>query len=245
MKFENTEVWGFEHSLRGMRNPKNSWNRSDSHYGCDDEKYCDKCHDVGEYCFGYKNNDNYIIGANDMKLAQTLIKAGNEHRKFMRQIFVSVDITAPLYWWKEFDTYKVGTVANSTSTMHKLATTPITLDCFEIGDYDSNLAIYEDDDYGFGKIGAKANEIMTICEELRQKYIQTGDKRYWKELIRWLPSSWLQTRTWTSNYETIRNMYHQRKNHKLTEWKDDFCSWVETLPYAAEFLTDENIIRFD
>ena len=186
-----------------------------------------------------------FIGPNDMRLIKSLIKGGPEHRKFLRQIFVSVDITAPLYWFKEADTYKVSTTANSTSTMHKLSSTPITLDCFEIGDYDSNLAIYEDDDYGFGTVGTKANEIMTICEELRQKYIQTGDKRYWKELIRWLPSSWLQTRTWTSNYETIRNMYHQRKNHKLTEWRDDFCSWVETLPYAAEFLTDENIISFD
>ena len=109
MKFENTEVWGFEHALRGLRNPKNSWNKSDSYYD---------------------DNNNFVIGENDMKLAQSLIKAGSEHRKFMRQIFVSVDITAPLYWWKEFDTYKVGTVANSTSTMHKLATTPITLDCF-------------------------------------------------------------------------------------------------------------------
>ena len=111
MKFENTEVWGFEHALRGMRNPKNSWHKSDSYYGCDDKTYCDKCYDVRQFCVGYKNKDNYIIGANDMKLAQTLIKAGNEHRKFMRQIFVSVDITAPLYWWKEFDTYKVGQVA--------------------------------------------------------------------------------------------------------------------------------------
>ena len=118
MKFENTEVWGFEHALRGLRNPKNSWNKSDSYYD---------------------DNNNFVIGENDMKLAQSLIKAGSEHRKFMRQIFVSVDITAPLYWWKEFDTYKVGTVANSTSTMHKLATTPITLDYFEIDDYVKNL----------------------------------------------------------------------------------------------------------
>jgi hypothetical protein len=105
LKFENTEVWGFEHALRGMRNPKNSWSKSDSHYGCDDEKYCDKCHEVGEYCFGYKGNDNYIIGENDMKLAQTLIKAGSEHCKFMRMIHVAVDVDMPRYWWSEGDTY--------------------------------------------------------------------------------------------------------------------------------------------
>ena len=238
MKFENTEVWGFDHSLRGMRNPKNSWNRSDSHYGCDDEKYCDKCQDVGEYCFGYKNNDNYIIGENDMKLAQTLIKAGNEHRKFMRQIFVSVDITAPLYWWKEFDTYKVGTVANSTSTMHKLATTPITLDCFEIDDYDRNLSLTDNpkDDDGLDNISTFEEDIIYVLENIRQKYLETKDKRYWKELVRWLPESWLQKRTITMNYENVRNMYFQRRNHKLTEWSESFIKWVESLPYAEELI---------
>ena len=238
MKFENTEVWGFEHSLRGMRNPKNSWHKSDSHYGCDDEKYCDKCYDVGEYCFGYKNNDNYIIGENDMKLAQTLIKAGNEHRKFMRQIFVSVDITAPLYWWKEFDTYKVGTVANSTSTMHKLATTPITLDCFEIDDYDRNLSLADNpkDDDGLDNISTFEEDIIYVLENIRQKYLETKDKRYWKELIRWLPESWLQKRTITMNYENVRNMYFQRRNHKLTEWSESFIKWVESLPYAEELI---------
>ena len=238
MKFENTEVWGFEHSLRGMRNPKNSWHKSDSHYGCDDEKYCDKCYDVGEYCFGYKNNDNYIIGANDMKLAQTLIKAGNEHRKFMRQIFVSVDITAPLYWWKEFDTYKVGTVANSTSTMHKLATTPITLDCFEVDDYDRNLSLADNpkDDDGLDNISTFEEDIIYVLENIRQKYLETKDKRYWKELVRWLPESWLQKRTITMNYENVRNMYFQRRNHKLTEWSESFIKWVESLPYAKELI---------
>ena len=238
MKFENTEVWGFEHSLRGMRNPKNSWNRSDSYYGCDDETYCDKCYDVRQFCFGYKNKDNYIIGANDMKLAQTLIKAGNEHRKFMRQIFVSVDITAPLYWWKEFDTYKVGTVANSTSTMHKLATTPITLDCFEIDDYDRNLSLADNpkDDDGLDNISTFEEDIIYVLENIRQKYLETKDKRYWKELVRWLPESWLQKRTITMNYENVRNMYFQRRNHKLTEWSESFIKWVESLPYAEELI---------
>lgn len=216
MKFENTEVWGFEHSLRGMRNPLNSHIKSDSYY----------------------DNDNYVIGENDFGLAQRLIKAGNEHRKFMRQIFVSVDIAAPLYWWKEFDTYKVGTVANSTSTMHKLATTPITLDCFEIDDYDRNLSLADNpkDDNELNHISAFEEDVIMVLENLRQKYLETKDKRYWKELIRFLPESWLQKRTITMNYENIRNMYFQRKNHKLTEWSESFIKWVESLPYAEELI---------
>lgn len=147
MKFENTEVWGFKHSLRGMRNPMNSWDKSDSSYCItsidESTSHCGTC-PVSEGCTGSQGDieTRYIIGKNDMRLAQKLIKAGTDHRKFMRQIFVSVDITAPLYWWKEFDTYKVGTVANSTGTMHKLATTPITLDCFEIDDYEPNTFVY-------------------------------------------------------------------------------------------------------
>ena len=218
MKFENTEVWGFEHSLRGMRNPMNSHAKSDSHY-----------------------NNNYIIGENDLGLAQRLIKAGNEHRKFMRQIFVSVDITAPLYWWKEFDTYKIGTVANSTSTMHKLATTPITLDCFEIDDYDRDLSLADNPkDDELDNISTFEEDIIYVLENIRQKYLETKDKRYWKELVRWLPESWLQTRTVTMNYENIRNMYFQRRNHKLTEWSESFVKWVETLPYAEELIIYED-----
>lgn len=223
MKFENTEVWGFEHSLRGMRNPLNSHIKSDSYY----------------------DNDNYVIGENDFGLAQRLIKAGNEHRKFMRQIFVSVDITAPLYWWKEFDTYKVGTVANSTSTMHKLATTPITLDCFEIDDYDRNLSLADnpEDDNELNHISAFEEDVIMVLENLRQKYLETKDKRYWKELIRFLPESWLQKRTITMNYENIRNMYFQRKNHKLTEWSESFIKWVESLPYAEELIMYDCIYK--
>ena len=222
MKIENTEVWGFEHSLRGMRNPKNSWNRSDS-YQSD---------------FTNDGKNGFVIGENDIKLAQTLIKAGNEHRKFMRQIFVSVDITAPLYWWKEFDTYKVGTVANSTSTMHKLATTPIMLDCFEIDDYDRNLSLTDNtkDDDGLDNISTFEEDIIYVLENIRQKYLETKDKRYWKELVRWLPESWLQKRTITMNYENVRNMYFQRRNHKLTEWSESFIKWVESLPYAEELI---------
>ena len=222
MKFENTEVWGFEHSFRGMRNPKNSWNRSDS-YQSDFTNDC---------------KNGFVIGENDMKLAQTLIKAGKEHRKFMRQIFVSVDITAPLYWWKEYDTYKAGTVANSTSTMHKLATTPITLDCFEVDDYDRNLSLADNpkDDDGLDNISTFEEDIIYVLENIRQKYLETKDKRYWKELVRWLPESWLQKRTITMNYENVRNMYFQRRNHKLTEWSESFIKWVESLPYAEDLI---------
>lgn len=236
MNFENTDVWGFEHALRGMRNPKNSWDKSDSGTNYDCINGCrEDCPHLNidcdeEYC------DEFRIGQNDMKLAQTLIKAGNEHRKFMRQIFVSVDITAPLYWWKEFDTYKVGTVANSTSTMHKITSQPITLDCFEVDDYDGNV------DCGINEIGNECigvefEEIfITQLEYLRQKYLETKDKRYWKELIRWLPESWLQKRTITMNYENVRNMYFQRRNHKLTEWSESFIKWVESLPYAEDLI---------
>ena len=155
MKFENTEVWGFEHALRGMRNPKNSWNKSDSYYD---------------------DNNNFVIGENDMKLAQSLIKAGSEHRKFMRQIFVYVDITAPLYWWKEFDTYKVGTVANSTSTMHKLATTPITIDCFDTDDYDGNLKVFDREPYNPDEtLNECVDDIIDICETLRKRYLETNE----------------------------------------------------------------------
>ena len=234
MKFSNTSVMNFENAFRGLRNPKNSWDRSDS-----GKLYWDGTwyhEELKNYFTEY--GVNFYIGENDMKLAQTLIKAGNEHRKFMRQIFVSVDITAPLYWWKEFDTYKVGTVANSTSTMHKLATTPITLDCFEIDDYDRNLSLADNpkDDDGLDNISTFEEDIIYVLENIRQKYLETKDKRYWKELVRWLPESWLQKRTITMNYENVRNMYFQRRNHKLTEWSESFIKWVESLPYAEELI---------
>lgn len=247
MKFENTEVFNFEGALRGMRNPKESWDKSDSfncHEGMGDCGRCpffidghqyssDDCQKENEFD---KKNDVFIIGKNDLDLAQRLIKAGSEHRKFLRQIFVSVDVTAPLYWWKEFDTYKIGTVANSTSTMHKLANTPITIDCFEMGDfYDTQTT------NGIG-ISMYWKDIICVCEDLRKQYNETKDRKYWKELIRLLPESWLQKRTVTMNYENILNMYVQRRNHKLNEWsgKDDptkpnFCSWVLELPYAKQF----------
>lgn len=214
MRFENTSVYNIYNAILGARNPMNSWGKSDSIFK------------------GYNGKiENTVIGENDLKLAQTLIKAGSEHRKFMRQIFVSVDVTAPLFFFKEFDTYKVGTVANSTSTMHKLASTPITLDCFEMDDFE-NL---EDLEYPFAHVW---EHTIKNCEILRQKYNETKDKRYWKELIRLLPESWLQKRTVTMNYENVLNMYNQRcvHLHKLTEWSITFKEWVETLPYAKELL---------
>ena len=215
MRFEDTSVYNIYNAILGARNPKNSWNKSDSVFK------------------GYNGKiENTVIGSNDLQLAQTLIRAGSEHRKFMRQIFVSVDITAPLYWWKEFDTYKVATVSNSCSTMHKLADTPITLDCFEMDDF-KNFGI---NDY---LMTVHWKYVIDTCERLRQKYNETKDKRYWKELIRLLPESWLQKRTITMNYENILNMYRHRKHHKLTEWSKSFCDWVKNLPYAEELICVE------
>ena len=222
MKFEQTQVMNCEGALRGMRNPLASWHKSDS-----------------KYDWPYGEVPAFVIGENDMDLARRLIAGGTEHRKFLRQIFVSVDITAPLYWWKEFDTYKVGTTANSTSTMHKLASTPITLDCFETDDFVKDLVYFthEGDTLTDYTVSDIAQNMIEDLEALRQKYNETKDKRYWKELVRWLPNGWLQTRTITMNYENLRSMYHQRENHKLTEWHS-FCDWVKTLPYAQELIID-------
>lgn len=221
MKFENTQVWGFEHAIRGMRNPKNSWAKSDSKY---DEK------------------GRYIVGPADLNLMQTLIQSGSEHRKFMRQIFVSVDITAPMYWWSEFDTYKIGTVANSTSKMHKLASTPITFECFETDDFhDVEIEIYGKD----SNAKSRWDALINVLEALRVKYNETKEKKYWKELIRLLPESWLQKRTVTMNYENLLGMCSngQRRHHKLNEWSGEdnsdlanFISWAGTLPYATDLL---------
>ena len=225
MKFEKTEVWGFDHVIRGMRNPLESWDKSDSNEGV----WC-------RLCYKTTHCDKTCIGHKDLDLMQRLIKAGSEHRKFMRQIFVSVDITAPLYWWKEFDTYKVGTVSNSCSTMHKLASTPITMNCFEMGDFaDSDE---ESNDYNL-YTKSMWSKLIDHLEALRKEFNGTKDKRYWKELIRLLPESWLQKRTITMNYENILNMYCQRKHHKLTEWSKSFCDWVKNLPYAEELICVE------
>ena len=221
MKFEKTSVFNFDGAFRGMRNPMNSWDKSDSYW-----------EQTTKFEDGYRVFE-YRIGHSDLELAQKLIRAGSEHRKFMRQIFVCVDITAPLYWWKEFDTYKVGTVANSTSTMHKLASTPITIDCFEMDDFENievGVQNFTTSQYWF--------DYIECLESLRQKYNETKDIRYWKELIRLLPESWLQKRTVTFDYENLLAICSrgQRRFHKLTEWSNAFITWARTLPYAQELI---------
>lgn len=227
MKFENTDVFNITNAMRGMRNPMNSWDKNDSGW-----TYPDPINEP--------DNEIEVIGKNDLELAQKLIKAGSEHRKFLRQIICSVDITAPMYFWSEFDTYKVGTTANSTSKMHKLASTPITKDCFEMGDFVDVVIDKKPDNWIMSATGIWA-DLLHFLEDLRREYLETKDKRYWKELIRLLPESWLQKRTVTMSYENILNMYQQRciHPHKLTEWSVDFASWVKTLPYAKEFFGAE------
>ena len=277
MKFEKTEVMNFEGAFRGLRNPLESWAKSDSQFGiekleemqADYETACEYCTNEGlnaeeDYDAFYEAEEKYAvwlrengdlnktsfnlyfpdyvqyayIGPKDLDLAQRMIKAGTSDRKFLRQIMVSVDITAPLYWWKEFDTYKVGTVANSTSTMHKLASTPITFDCFEMDDFE-NLRVYDNEPYNTDTFVTDIwDDIINYCETLRLRYNETKDKKYWKELIRILPEGWLQTRTVTLNYEVLRNIYFQRRYHKLTEWHR-FCEWIESLPYGKELITYE------
>lgn len=260
MKFEQVWTGNWENAFHGLRHPMESYARSDSDFGigdcdawlesCRNEvaySYCPEGHEDenweeidewlaknGELRFGKYAGEYAYIGKNDLDLAQRMIKAGTPNDKFLRQIFVSIDITGPLYWWKELDTYKVGTTANSTSTMHKLASTPITLKCFEIDDLNEWMELNGQPlNYGF-------ENIIKYCEDLRQKYLETKDIRYWKELIRWLPESWLQTRTWTADYSVLRNIYHWRKNHKLTEWHQ-FCDFiVNKLPYGKELIEFDN-----
>ena len=206
IKIERTSVMNIENAIRGARNPLNSWDKMDSAYNEDGE---------------------YILGENDLGLGMRLAKAGSDHRKFIRQIFVSVDITAPLYWWKEFDTYKVGTVANSTSTMHKIHSKPIVME-----------------DFSFDRLTPEsekfARDMVEYIESVRLKYMEDKDKAYWWDLIQLLPSSYNQMRTCTMNYENLTNMYYARRNHKLDEWHV-FCDWIKSLPYAEEFIiTKEN-----
>lgn len=284
MKFENTHTYNFEGSFKGMRNPMNSWDRSDSYFGLVDIYNTDALTDVvddwieyanverrerglEEYSYDMENYNEFykafekyedwligegvldyndfdeihevaFLGPNDLGLAQKLILAGNEHAKFMRQIFVSVDITAPLFWWKEFDTYKVGTVANSTSTMHKLSAIPITKEMFEFDNPDLLIDKYTVTHGGECEriFSDYIDDIVDMCENLRLKFIETGDKSYWRALIQILPSAYVQTRTVTMSYANLRNIYFQRKNHKLKEWAV-FCDWIKTLPYNEELIT--------
>lgn len=219
MRFEHTETWGWEHAIRGMRNPLESWSKSDSEFSAIVNGMCK-------------------LGDNDLKLMKKLIASGPEHRKFMRQIFISVDITAPLYWWKEFSTYKIGTTANSTSTMHKLTSRSITSECFEF-DNGSDLEVTNYTIPHGGECGLVYSDyqedIIDMCETLRQKYLETKDKRYWRALVQILPNAFLQTRTVSLSYANLRNMYFQRRDHKLIEWHK-FCDWISKLPYGGELI---------
>ena len=208
IKFETNDVWGFEWAFKGMRNPMNSWDKSDSNWLFQE------------------------IGENDLILARKLISAGSEHRKFLRQIYVSVDITAPLYWWKEFDTYKVGTVANSCSTMHKIHEKEFTLDDFSC-EHLINEPFPVTDEYVETYLDCMTDTIKALnCA--RRMFLETRDKKYWWQIIQLLPSSYNQTRTVTMTYENIYTMRQQRKNHKLDEWRIDFFNWSDELPHLKE-----------
>lgn len=204
LKCERTSVMNIENAIRGARNPMNSWDRMDS---------------------SYNEEGEYILGPNDLGLAKRLRKAGSDHRKYIRQIFVSVDITAPLYWWKEYDTYKVSTVANSTSTMHKIHSKP-----FELSDFSH--------DHMTEQTLAFMESVVAELEKIRLRYLETKNKEDWYDMIQLLPSSYNQMRTCTLNYETLINMYFARKNHKLVEWHT-FCQWIESLPYGKELILAE------
>ncbi len=208
IKLENTSVMNFENAIRGARNPMNSWDKLDSTFDAD---------------------GNFVFGPNDLSLGRKLCKAGSDHRKFVRQIFISVDITAPIYWWKEFDTYKVGTVANSTSTMHKIHSKP-----FELSDFSTDKMV--------DSAKECMQEILKVLENLRQEFIsdKASNKDAWYSIIQLLPESYNQKRTVTLNYENAISMYYSRRNHKLSEWHV-FCDWILDLPYFKElFSLDEN-----
>ena len=214
IQIENVETFGFKAAIRGMRNPLNSWSKSDSEY-------------MPQFDTEYgPMKAEFAIGENDLKLMQQLCKAGNDHRKFLRMINVTADITAPLYWYKEYDTYKVGTVANSCSTMHKIHDKEFTHDDFS----DEHLLD--------GWLACLDETIIPLLNRARTKFLETKDKNYWWQLIQLLPSSYNQRRTVQLNYEVLLNMYHSRKNHKLDEWVN-FCKWVETLPYFKAICLSE------
>lgn len=222
LKIENTEVVGWEAAVRGMRNPMNSWEKSDSFF-CGSSECCFSDDECNPGCAGYGQGFN--IGEADFDLMTRLRNAGTDHRKFMRMIVVYLDITAPLYWWKEFDTYKVGTVTNSCSTMHKIADKEFTIDDFSIEHLNddrsaevSNLEWFE--------------HLITHLNRDRKRFIETKDKQYWWQLIQLLPSSYNQRRTVMLNYEVLANIYKSRRNHKLDEWHT-FCDWIESLPYSG------------
>lgn len=243
--FEHTEVLGWEAAIRGMRNPMNSWDRSDSYFLfgvalCNDCPYSDK-KPCGQNCVN--------IGTNDFDLMKRLVNGGPVHAKYRRMITVYVDVTAPLYWWKEFDTYKVGTVANSCSTMHKIHTKEFTLEDFshehlfgpdDMLKYDERSDITKDNALAAVNVDGNwcyftpqgyVQMTCNILNHYREKYLETKDKKYWWQMIQLLPSSYNQRRTIMFNYEVLANIYKSRKDHKLSEWVD-FCKWIEALPYS-------------
>lgn len=241
IKVENMDVWGFEHAVRGMRNPMNSWDKSDSDY-CENLK-CSECRVYDkEGCHRpqytkEKDNNDYIIGKNDLDLMKRLYKAGAEHRKYLRQIFVSMDITAPLYWWKEFDTYKVGTVANSCSTMHKIASKKFEESDFSIEhlftNTESKISSYGE--WVSCNPHARFQCIINDLNFCRDKYLETKDKNWWWQLIQLLPTSYNQKRTITMNYENVITIIKQRTGHKLDEW-NEFVAILKDLPYVEEIM---------
>lgn len=220
IKIERTEVMNFENAIRGARNPMNSWDLSDSEWQfVEDPSGISRCEEL-----------KFIIGEKDLNLAQRLVRAGSDHRKFIRQIFISVDITAPLYWWKEFDTYKVGTVANSCSTMHKIHAKEFELDDFSWEHLGEDVIVNGEN---LNISLACLRQTISVLNTARQWFVDTKDKTYWWQMIQLLPSSYNQMRTITMNYENALNMYYARRNHKLDEWHT-YCDWIETLPYFKE-----------
>lgn len=257
IKIENTEAIGWEHAIRGMRNPMNSWAGSDSGYcGGDNHIGCAHCHFAGDkehnekmittdFTYGYdilpcgkkEFTGEYEIGHKDYELMKNLCKAGTDHSKFMRMITVYCDITAPLYWWKEYDTYKIGTVSNSCSTMHKIAAKEFVLDDFS-HEHLKDFNGFRDETTGESETWFKAImiEVIKKLNIARKLFLQTGDKQYWWQMIQLLPSSYNQRRTLMLNYAVLANIYKARKSHKLDEWRE-FCSWIETLPHS-ELITE-------
>ena len=226
LKIENVEVMGWEAAIRGMRNPKNSWEKSDSGWTTDGVGNNDILVDTD-----YEGFCELKVGPNDQKLMQNLRNAGTDHRKFMRMITVYLDITAPLYWWKEFDTYKVGTVANSCSTMHKIAAKEFTFDDFSHEKLINSACMeIQEQHITWSPVQVLATTIECL-NAYRELYLKTGDKKYWWQMIQLLPSSYNQRRTVMLNYEVLANIYKSRRNHKLDEWHT-FCDWIEGLPYS-------------
>lgn len=218
IKIENTEVYGWEAAIRGMRNPMNSWDKSDTELTISTQYFGNVSTRRTEICIGKK----------DFALMKTLVEAGTDHRKFLRMVNVTVDITAPLYWWKEFDTYKVGTVRDSCSTMHKITAKEFTIDDF------SHEHLFPGE-YGEETPTDILQYLICALNKFRELYLKSHDKNYWWQIIQLLPTSYNQRATVQLNYEVLLNMYHSRKNHKLDEWRT-FCEWIEELPYMKEFI---------